>query len=99
MTEFMCNCTCADKCPLGRSGMALRCTFSDLATEIMRLKLENAGLRSSITIPKLPPGAGYWLFGGTSRFYVKRRPRWLTRVLMRLLLEWMWQPEQQEGGK
>ena len=29
-TDGRCTCSCADQCPLGRSGMALRCTESEL---------------------------------------------------------------------
>lgn len=39
-----------------------------------------------------PPPVGYWCLGGEQgfRFAMKTRPRWLTRVLMRALLEWHW---------
>lgn len=35
---------------------------------------------------------GYWTIGGPSglRVAMTRRPRWLTRVLCRWLLEWIW---------
>lgn len=39
---------------------------------------------------------GYWCIGGKKgfRFGVSERPRWLTRVLMRALLEWQWRDAQ-----
>lgn len=43
----------------------------------------------SIELPTFP---GYWQIGGRMGLCVsvKRRPRWLTRVIARLLLEWEW---------
>lgn len=40
----------------------------------------------------LPRYVGGWRMGGLTGLYVAqtRRPRWLTRVLCRWLLEWEW---------
>lgn len=36
-----------------------------------------------------PPSVGGWQMG-TTRFMQTRKPRWLTRVLCKWLLEWEW---------
>lgn len=38
-----------------------------------------------------PKSAGCYRFGGDARLFVKTRPRWLTRVLMKWLIEWEWE--------
>lgn len=42
----------------------------------------------------MPPSAGYWRFPGSgaisTQIYMERRPRWLTRFLMKWLLEFVW---------
>lgn len=42
-----------------------------------------------------PEPVGYWRIGGVNglRFAVYRRPRWLTRWLCAVLLEWEYVPE------
>lgn len=40
-----------------------------------------------------PMYVGEWVIGGTFRVKIKRRPRWLTRVLCKLLLEWEWRDD------
>lgn len=30
VTEYLCSCSCAHKCPLGRTGSELRCSKTDL---------------------------------------------------------------------
>lgn len=40
-----------------------------------------------------PAPVGYWRFSGNYRWYSIKRPRWLTRVMMKFLLEWEWQDE------
>lgn len=42
-----------------------------------------------------PKPVGYWCIGGPRgfRFGIATRPRWLTRVMARLLLEWEWRDE------
>lgn len=44
------------------------------------------------TFPKF---VGHWLIGGATglRLFQARKPRWLTRVLCRWLLEWQWRDE------
>jgi hypothetical protein len=42
-----------------------------------------------ITIP--PEPVGFWRFGGTRLAHYNSRPRWLTRFMMRVLLEWQWE--------
>ena len=37
-----------------------------------------------------PPPAGCWYMGGSLHVYILRRPRWLTRVMCKWLLEWEW---------
>lgn len=40
-----------------------------------------------------PPTVGYWVIGGAMhglKVSQVRRPRWLTRVLCKWLLEWEW---------
>jgi len=44
-----------------------------------------------IFILQQPPRAGCWVIGNNFRVYVERRPRWLARWLMRVLLEWQWE--------
>ncbi len=47
----------------------------------------------NLTFTTLPKPAGCWRIGGEQlalSVYVGKRPRWLTRVMMRLLLEWEW---------
>lgn len=47
----------------------------------------------TLELVKLPPSpVGYWCIGGVQgfRFAVRERPRWLTRVLLKALLEWEW---------
>ena len=46
---------------------------------------------STNTILDWPPKyAGHWNIGGNWHMNVTKRPRWLTRILMRFLLEWYW---------
>ena len=42
-----------------------------------------------------PIYAGHWQVGGAPglSIYLSKRPRWLTRVLMRWLVEWEWVDE------
>lgn len=45
---------------------------------------------TNITFP--PPSVGCWVIGGEwgLHIYLTKKPRWLTRVLMRWLVEWEW---------
>lgn len=47
-----------------------------------------------------PTPKGYWQIGGPHalHIYPPKRPRWLTRQLCRLLLEWEW-IDNKEGSK
>lgn len=50
-------------------------------------------LPGGLVIQKPPSHVGGWRVGGptwSTTFNVTKKPRWLTRVLMRLLLEWEW---------
>ena len=47
------------------------------------------------TLLQPPKPVGYWLFpgsvpGGEIQFHMTRRPRWLHRTMMRLLLGFEW---------
>lgn len=49
-----------------------------------------------ITIQLPPPPAGaYWIGGPESGvcFHVRRRPRWVHRLLMRWAFGWVWRDE------
>ena len=45
------------------------------------------------TIIGMPAIAGSWTIGGPAglRIYMKQRPRWLTRLMTRWLMEWVWE--------
>ena len=44
-----------------------------------------------IHIIKPPPKeAGYYVVGGNWQFAIRKKPRWLSRFLMKHLLEWEW---------
>jgi hypothetical protein len=47
---------------------------------------------------KTPKYVGYYRIGGTPALHIPLtvRPRWLTRVLMRWLVEWDWHDEVSE---
>lgn len=40
--QFLCDCSCSDLCPLGKTGMEPRCTFTELRTGCARLKCDLA---------------------------------------------------------
>jgi flavin-dependent dehydrogenase len=49
----------------------------------------------SYTIPMPPPTVGYWLFPGSHgtaniQFHMPKKPNWLHRTMMRLLLGFEW---------
>ena len=37
-----------------------------------------------------PATVGYWSMWESTRYYVTKRPRWLTRLMMRWFFEWEW---------
>lgn len=43
----------------------------------------------SLVMP-VPP-VGCYVLGTNFRIFINKRPRWLTRYLMRVLLEWQWE--------
>ena len=42
-----------------------------------------------VTIPSMPKYTGYWQHGNI-RLAMMKKPRWLTRVMMRLVFETTW---------
>lgn len=46
-------------------------------------------------IYKPPKYVGWWRIGGVAGLCImqEKRPRWLTRLLCRVLLEWEWKDE------
>jgi len=51
-------------------------------------------MENSFECIEIPPPAGCYIIGGNWHIYLDNRPRWLTRVLMKWLLEWEWEDEQ-----
>lgn len=52
-----------------------------------------SGTLTSLTatsLTTLPPNVGAWVIGGNFYIQQHRKPRWLTRFLMRVLVEWEW---------
>jgi hypothetical protein len=45
----------------------------------------------------MPKYDGQYCIGGVTYFPVRKKPRWLTRFLMKYLLEWEWKDALGEG--
>lgn len=46
------------------------------------------GIEWTIEVPKM---AGSYTIGDNFKLFVKTKPRWLSRVLCRALLQWKWE--------
>lgn len=59
-----------------------------------RLRIGAAGWGEKISIPKPPKYVGKWKMPGAPTYFMcTTKPRWLTRFMMKHVMQWEWRDE------